>query len=93
MMELYHLRYVIALAEKQNFSKAADELFITQPTLSQQIKKLEDNLGIQIFYRTTKTVTLTQDGKEFVDKARKVMKCYKELEDWTRQKRGCVTGK
>ena len=86
MMELYHLRYVIALAEKQNFSKAADELFITQPTLSQQIKKLEDNLGIQIFYRTTKTVTLTQDGKEFVDKARTVMKYYEELEAWTRQR-------
>ena len=86
MMELYHLRYVIALAEKQNFSKAADELFITQPTLSQQIKKLEDNLGIQIFYRTTKTVTLTQDGKEFVDKARTVMKSYEELETWIKEK-------
>ena len=84
------MRYVIALAEKQNFSKAADELFITQPTLSQQIKKLEDNLGIQIFYRTTKTVTLTKDGEEFVKRARTVMEYYTELENWTEKRRNAI---
>ena len=76
------MRYVLAVAEEQSFSKAAELLYITQPTLSQQIKKLEENLGVRIFYRTTKNVSLTPFGVQFVEKASNIMKEYEELENW-----------
>ena len=81
-MELYQLRYVLEVAKEHSFSKAAESLYITQPTLSQQIKKLEESLGNRIFFRTTKNVSLTPFGVEFVTRAVKVMKNYEELEEW-----------
>ena len=58
-MELTQLRYVLQLASTSNFSKAADRLYITQPALSQQINVLEEELGLKLFRRTTRKVTLT----------------------------------
>lgn len=72
-MELHQLHYVLKVAEHLHFSKAAGELGITQPSLSQQIGKLEKELGVQLFLRRTRSVQLTPAGEEFVVRAQKLM--------------------
>jgi DNA-binding transcriptional LysR family regulator len=62
-MELKQMRYFLALAEEQNFSRAADRLHITQPPLTRHIKALEDELGTALFVRTTKGAELTDAGR------------------------------
>lgn len=79
-MELTQLRYVLQLASTSNFSKAADRLYITQPALSQQINVLEEELGLKLFRRTTRKVTLTETGEEFVRGAREVLDRVEELQ-------------
>lgn len=79
-MEINQIMYVIKVAQYQNFSRAAEELFITQPTLSQQISKLEEELGLVLFERTTRSVKLTSVGEEFVKHAVKVVKAWEDLE-------------
>lgn len=68
-MELRHLRYFITVAEELNFSKAALKLFTAQPSLSQQIKDLEEDVGVQLFYRTKRKVELTEEGTVFLEQA------------------------
>ncbi|ESK55540.1 MAG: LysR family transcriptional regulator [Moraxellaceae bacterium] len=69
-MELRHLRYFITVAEELSFSKAALKLHTAQPSLSQQIKDLEDDIGVQLFYRTKRKVELTEEGQVFLEQAR-----------------------
>ena len=61
-MELRLLRYFLTVAKEQSFTKAAEQLHITQPTLSRQMTALEDELGITLFLRTGKRTTLTDEG-------------------------------
>ena len=63
-MEVNQLRYFVKLSETLNFSKAAEELFITQPSLSAQINLLEEELGVKLFMRTTRKVELTEIGQQ-----------------------------
>lgn len=72
-MELRHFRYVIAVAETLNFRQAAARLNISQPPLSQQIQRLENELGITLFDRTRHQVQLTAAGEMFVQDARMVL--------------------
>ncbi|MCO8072738.1 DNA-binding transcriptional regulator HcaR [Acinetobacter lwoffii] len=69
-MELRHLRYFITVAEELNFSKAALKLYTAQPSLSQQIKDLEEDVGVKLLNRTKRKVELTEEGTVFLEQAR-----------------------
>ncbi|RON01576.1 transcriptional regulator CynR [Pseudomonas brassicacearum] len=69
-MLLRHIRYLLAVAEHCNFTRAAEALHVSQPTLSQQIKQLEDSLGAPLFDRSGRTVRLTDAGEAYVRYAR-----------------------
>lgn len=68
-MELRHIKYFLTLAEEKNFTKAADKLCIAQPPLSRQIKDLEEELGTELFLRSSRGVTLTEAGNKFLQYA------------------------
>lgn len=72
-MNLRDLHYLVAVADLNNFGQAAERCFISQPTLSMQIKKLEDSLGVRIFERTNKKVMTTEVGAAIVDSARRIL--------------------
>lgn len=72
-MEIAQLRYFLAVCRTSNFSKAAEELYITQPTLSQQLKRLENELGIPLFERSTRKVQLTEAGEACREYAQNIL--------------------
>ena len=72
-MTLTQLEYIVAVANEQHFAKAAAQCFVTQPTLSMQIQKLEEEIGIRIFDRNKQPVLPTEAGAEIIAQARKVL--------------------
>ncbi|MEG2119502.1 MAG: LysR family transcriptional regulator, partial [Pseudoflavonifractor sp.] len=72
-MDLVQLRYAVKVAETENFSRAAEQCFVTQPTLSQRIHQLEQELGVPLFERSTRRVSLTDAGRLFVAKAQIIL--------------------
>ncbi|NND89105.1 MAG: LysR family transcriptional regulator, partial [Flavobacteriaceae bacterium] len=91
-MTITQLKYVLAVAEYQNFTKAAEKTFVTQPTLSMQIQKLEDELDIQIFDRTKKPIELTNVGTKIVQQARNIVNESNRMQDVVDQEKGFVGG-
>ena len=87
-MTLQQLRYVIAVANSKSINKAAEELFITQPSLSSSIKELEEEIGIDLFLRSNKGVLITPEGEEFLSYARQMLEIYSLVEDKYIEKKG-----
>lgn len=79
-MDINQLRYAVKIIELKSFTRAAEQLFITQPTLSQQINKLENDLGVKLFNRTTRSFSLTEAGKLFYDMAKNIIISVNNLE-------------
>ena len=78
-MTLQQIKYVIGIAETGSFNKAAEKLYVSQPSLTATIHDLEDELGITIFNRTGRGVTLTNDGTEFLTSARQLYIDYQSV--------------
>lgn len=91
-MTLTQLNYILAVDRCRNFAQAAKECFVTQPTLSMQVQKLEDHLQIIIFDRSKSPVEPTPMGKKVLEYARKVMQGANALEELSKSLRGEVSG-
>lgn len=91
-MTITQLYYVLAVAENQNFTKAAEKCFVTQPTLSMQIQKLEEELNIQIFDRSKKPIELTDVGKKIVVQAKNIVNESNRIQDIVDQQKGFIGG-
>src|SRR5258706_1701490 len=91
-MNLQQLGYIIALDTHRNFAKAAEKTFVTQPTLSMMIQKLEGELGIRIFDRSRQPVVPTPEGEEIIVRARQIMADVGLLKEFTQEFRHEVSG-
>lgn len=80
-MELRQLRYTAELAKTRNFSRAAEALYVTQQTLSQQIRRLEEEIGFPLFTRSTRSVQLTEKGVALLRRIDEVLLAYDALEN------------
>lgn len=79
-MDIKHLQYFIEVSRLRSFSKAAEHLYITQPTMSKMIRNLENELGVSLFARTNKRVELTDAGAVIFEQAKVIDKAFKDLE-------------
>ncbi len=91
-MTITQLKYVLAVAEHKNFTKAAERTFVTQPTLSMQIQKLEEELDILIFDRSKKPIELTAVGMKIVNQARNIVNEADRMQDVVDQEKGFIGG-
>ncbi len=91
-MTITQLKYVLAVAEHQNFTVASEHCFVTQPTLSMQIQKLEDELDIQIFNRRKKPIQLTIIGEKIVEQAKIIVNESNRINDIVDQQKGYIGG-
>ena len=78
-LKLKDLRYLVAVADQRHFGKAAARCFVSQPTLSAQLKKLEEDLGVQLVERAPNNVSLTAAGEEIVARARRILEASDEV--------------
>lgn len=91
-MTLTQLKYTLAVAEQGNFTLAAEKCFVTQPTLSMQVQKLEEELDIELFNRKAKPITLTAVGEKIIAQAKVILEEAKRMNDVVATERGVVEG-
>lgn len=91
-MTITQLKYVLAVAEHKNFTKASQHTFVTQPTLSMQIQKLEEELDILIFNRGRKPIELTPVGEKIVQQAKNIVNEAGRMQDIVDQEKGFIGG-
>jgi LysR family hydrogen peroxide-inducible transcriptional activator len=92
-LKLKDLRYLVALADERHFGRAAEKSHVSQPTLSAQLKKLEDYLGVQLIERQPKRVTLTEAGEQIVARARRILEASEEVVTLARTYRDPLAGR
>ena len=91
-MTITQLKYVLSVAEYRNFTVAAEHSFVTQPTLSMQIQKLEEELDVQIFNRSKKPIELTELGEKIVEQAKVIVDESNRIVDIVHQQKGFIGG-
>ena len=91
-MNLRDLRYLVALADLRHFGRAADACFVSQPTLSTQIRKLEDELGVALVERAPRKVMLTAVGQDVVQRARRIVADVEQMKEAARRSRDPESG-
>lgn len=91
-MNLQQLEYIIAVNEKRNFGKAAESCFVTQPTLSMMIRKLEEELNVKIFDRTQQPVRPTEIGELIIKQAKSILREVNQLKDLILQEKQSLSG-
>ncbi|HUK01845.1 MAG TPA: LysR substrate-binding domain-containing protein [Steroidobacteraceae bacterium] len=91
-IKLKDLRYLVALADTRHFGRAAQRCFVSQPTLSSQLKKLETSLGVQLIERQPRHVSLTPAGTEIVERARRILQASDEVVELARSHRDPLAG-
>ncbi|CAM1363004.1 Transcriptional regulator [Tenacibaculum soleae] len=91
-MTITQLKYTLAVAEYKNFTIAAEHCFVTQPTLSMQIQKLEDELEAKIFNRSKKPIELTEVGKKIIEQAKVIVDESNRIIDIVHQQKGFIGG-
>src|SRR5579871_12704 len=91
-LKLKDLRYLVAVAEQKHFGRAAASCFVSQPTLSAQLKKLEQSLGVQLIERAPRRVALTEAGQGIAARARRILETTEELVTLARTHRDPLAG-
>ncbi len=91
-MTITQLKYILAVAKYKNFTTASESCFVTQPTLSMQIQKLEDELAVKIFNRKKKPIQLTEIGKKIIEQAKTIIDESQRITDIVEQQKGYVGG-
>ncbi len=92
-LKLKDLRYLVAVADCRHFGRAAERCFVSQPTLSAQLKKLEDYLGVQLIERQPNNVSLTEAGEQIVSRARRILEASEEVVTLARSHRDPLAGR
>lgn len=93
MTSIIQLEYIVAVAKYQSFSKAAEHCFVTQPTLSMQIKKMEDDLDVILFDRTKKPVTPTEVGEAVIEQAKIILSETDKIDEIIQFSKKTLSGK
>jgi LysR family hydrogen peroxide-inducible transcriptional activator len=91
-MTFVQLEYIIALDRHRHFASAASHCFVTQPTLSMQVQKLEDELGIKIFDRSKQPVIPTEAGIEVIEQAKKIITAKEQMHEMVNSRKGVISG-
>ena len=91
-MTITQLKYTLAVAEHGNFTTASDKCFVTQPTLSMQVQKLEEELGVVIFNRSTKPLQVTEVGQKVLFQAKKIVEESSRMNDVVSEEKGIIGG-
>src|SRR4030095_12412269 len=92
-LKLKDLRYLVAVADTRHFGRAAERSYVSQPTLSAQLKKLEEYLGGELIGRAPKRVALTAAGEEIVERARRILEASEEIIELAKGHRDPLAGR